>query len=388
MASVSQQDIADYSKYLVSQGHKPEDVKDYADYLASTHDVKPEPMSALKAFIIKGEEGLMSGLRPVVAGIGAAAGNINAQMQSGKSLGSLMPRNTMRQEFDNAGAPTVNLKQSGDAFVQGRQEANQEQQKAHDDHPYISGAANIAGSIATIPFLPVAPTLKGALGLGAGLGAANAAGSADSLKGAAIDVVGGAGLGAAGYGVAKGIGKAADVVTNSEFGQVAGQKIKDIAKKIGVGTPSELTGVPDKEIEAYALRADKVKDIINKNMSEGKFDSQLAANHMRENVMNDVTRTRRALGSQIQDALNSAPKDPVFSTMRHFLHISELAYPLRGTRNRTGPVFNALRIGAKMRFGNNSPLACSKLLTLRRLLLPKKFISPRSIISPVSRAGE
>lgn len=101
---------------------------------------------------------------------------------------------------------------------------------------------------------------------------------------------------------------------------VAGQMLGESGAVVGKaavnklsGVPSELTGIPDKDIETYAQRADKVNEIISDHSDNGKFNSQLAVNHMRDNVLNDVSKTRMHLDNQISEALKSAPQDKVFS---------------------------------------------------------------------------
>lgn len=150
----------------------------------------PDPMTAGKAAAVSGENGVLLGLRPVVAGVGAAAGNLVGQYESGQG---------------------VDFSKAKDAFVEGRRRANVEQTKASEEHPYISGASNFVGSIPSIAFLP-AKGLAGAVKLGAGLGAAQAAGSANSLGEAGVDV----GLGGALGGAAYGAGKATAILSKVE----------------------------------------------------------------------------------------------------------------------------------------------------------------------------
>lgn len=109
-------------------------------------------------------------------------------------------------------------------------------------------------------------------------------------------------------------------VPGGEVGRLA-KKAGEVAPKIGGGVASvgrklsaELTGIPDKEIEAYAMRTDKVNDIISKSKDQGKFDSQIAANHMRDNINNDVARTTKELNGQISQVLKTTPQDKVFSS--------------------------------------------------------------------------
>lgn len=166
-----------------------------------------EPMSSGNAALVKGEEGMMLGLRPVVAGVGAAGANLYQRA---------------------TGEPTQDSPLG--AFVKGRADANQEQNQAQQEHPYISTAANLGGSLVTLPLFP-AKGLAGAFKLGAGLGAAQAAGSADSLKDAAVDVAGGAAIGGAASGISKAVPWAANKALDSKAGSILISKVEQVFGK-------------------------------------------------------------------------------------------------------------------------------------------------------------
>lgn len=315
MAQPTRDDIAEYSKYLIAQGQKPEDVQAYADYLSGYHKVESPKMSGLGAAVTKGEEGTLLGLRPIVAGIGAAAGDVYGQTVAGKTLGSFAPRGAMMQEFDNPKPATVDLKQAGDAFLKGRADANAEQNLAQEQHPYISTAANIGGSLLTLPFLP-AKGAAGAMGLGAGLGAAQAAGNANSLGEAALEVGGAAALGGASYGAGKAISATGSKMANSEVGRAVaskareiGSKVKDFGAKVFSKTAAAITGVPDKEIETYATQYDKVKELIDK--SGGNIPH--AAEIQKENLLYALKSTKDHLNAQIGEALGNANSEKTVS---------------------------------------------------------------------------
>lgn len=210
MAEVSPNDISDYGKYLLSQGQKPEDVQAYTDYLAGHHQVDAPKMGAMDAAKIKASEGATLGLRPVVAGLGAAAGDTYGQL-------------TGSQPYD--------FGQTMNAFLEGRHGAIDQQKKASADHPYISGGANVVGSLLTAPLLPLSAGLGGAVKLGAGFGAANAVGSAESVGEAAQDVAGGTLGGAGGYGIAKTggrvVGNALEGFAENKAFKAAGAMLKD-----------------------------------------------------------------------------------------------------------------------------------------------------------------
>jgi hypothetical protein len=288
--------LSDDQLVMIAQGKTPAtpDLGHLTDdQLAKIASQGTTKMGMGKAAAIQGEAGALLGLRPFVAGLGAGAGAFTGTKGSfGDKLGA-----------------------AKDAFVEGRADANQEQNQASTDHPYISTAANVGGSLLTLPMLP-AKGLAGALKLGAGLGAAQAAGSANSLGEAAVDIGGGAALGGAAYGAGKVLSKGASAIANSEIGQ----KAKDLAKKTLMSVPSELTGIADKEIEAYATRADKV----NKIFQESGGDASIAAKHAKQNILNDVNRTRQALNVQISEALQNASPEktigitPVLDSIRKY----------------------------------------------------------------------
>ncbi len=99
-------------------------------------------------------------------------------------------------------------------------------QSAHDANPGTFLAGNLAGAAASLP-AGAASSLAGMAGIGAAQGIGNA--QSDSLGGIATDAAMGAGLGAAGYGLAKAIPKAA------EF---AGDQVGSLGEKLKPKPPS------------------------------------------------------------------------------------------------------------------------------------------------------
>lgn len=278
MAGVTAKDIDDYGQYLLKQGAKPEDVKAYTDYLGGHHGADQAPkMSGGQAALVKGAEGITAGLSPAIQGVGGAIGNLYGQYESGRR--------------------PINLDQAKQAFVDTRTDAINEQNQAQKEHPYISTAANVAGSIPTLAVAPVGRGLSGALKLGAGLGVAQAAGSAQSLPEAAMDIGGATVLGGAGYGAGKVLSKGVQALSDSKLGQ---KMASGLSK-----TASALTGVPDKEIETYATQYDKVSKLLEE--SGGQIP--VAAEIQKENIQNAVKTTKNNLNSQISEALASAPQD-------------------------------------------------------------------------------
>lgn len=217
---------------------------------AAIHDAQgtSPTTGGLDAANIKAQEGATLGLRPVVAGIGAAAGDLY-----GQAIGN--------QPFD--------LGQTGNAFNEARRTAIGEQKQASKDHPGISAAANIAGSLVTAPFLPATAGLKGAMMLGTGLGAAQAAGSAESLGDAATDVVGGAVGGAAAHGIAKSVGSIAQNALNgfaeNRAFQASGAMLKDFRAAFN-NEPEKINELGRTMLNnGLAKAGDSVKSIAQKS---------------------------------------------------------------------------------------------------------------------------
>lgn len=193
---------APWEKYQATNANT--DQAPWLKYQASPSTSDPK-MSAGKASAVQGEAGALLGLRPVVAGAGAAAGAFTG---TNGTFGS-------------------KLAAAKDAFTQGRADANDEQNLARQQYPIIGAAASIGGSLLTAPLLPATVGLRGAIGLGAGMGVAQAAGSAQNASDAATDIAGGVGLGAAGYGAAKTIGGALSSFAESKAYKAAGAMLKD-----------------------------------------------------------------------------------------------------------------------------------------------------------------
>lgn len=179
-----------------------------------TQNFEPVPdkaptMSISDAAQTKGAQGFTFGLAPLAAGAGAALGNLSGQP---------------------SGKPT-DWQAVKDAFKEGRQGRIDLQNKAQEDHPTISTVANIGSSLISAPLLPIGAGAKGAMKMGAALGAANAAGSAGSVGEAAQDIGGGVAGGAAGYGLAKTVGAGASSALSgfaeSKAYKAAGAMLKD-----------------------------------------------------------------------------------------------------------------------------------------------------------------
>lgn len=260
-----------------------------AELDAAVHQKLNTPsMSQGKAALIKGEEGMFLGLRPVVAGVGSAIGEAINKIT-----------NPYEVSYARGSAPKSTGEDLKNAFSEGRKDANIEQNAAEREYPKTAFAANLAGSALTLPFAPAGKGIAGAAKLGAGLGAAQAAGSAESAP-EAVEMIGkNLALGGAGYVTGKALSKATDVIAESG----AGQKAADAAKKLFAKTAEAFTGVPDKEIETYALQYDKIKDLMDKSGGNIPY----AAEIQKENLQSAVKATKSHLNQQISSALENAP---------------------------------------------------------------------------------
>lgn len=227
----------------------------------------PAEMTTGQATVIKGQEGATLGLRPIAAGIGAMGGNLYGQMITNVPF---------------KGSDAL------DAFSEARHAAIQEQDKAQKDHPLVSTAANIAGSLLTAPLIAGGATIRGAATIGTAMGGASAIGSSESIPDAVVKVGTGALGGVAGYKAAKIVGSLAD--------KAPGWFAK---------TASALTGVPDKEIETLATQAEKVSALLR----ESGGNLPLAANMQKENIQSAVKEVKNHLNSQISQALDGASKE-------------------------------------------------------------------------------
>lgn len=233
MANASPKDIEAYGQYLISQGNKPEDVSAYTKYLAEQH-APAQPMSATDAALVKGGQGLTFGLRPLAAGAGSAIGEAYNQLTQ-------EPVERAR----GSEAPSF-LSEVTSAFKEGRHNAIEEQKKADTDHPYIAGAAQLAGNLVSAPLMAAPKTIGAALGLGTKLGLADAAGSAESLGEAATKTLAGTAGGGLAYGAVKGIPAVAEKILDSNAAHSVISKVEHIfGQKDNPITNSVIKGLED-----------------------------------------------------------------------------------------------------------------------------------------------
>ncbi len=235
-----------------------------------------------KDHYIGATKGVLFGARPAVAGLGGGIGAAAAELtREDKGLWE-------------------RIKESPSAFGKGfsaeRQAAQKEEQDLAQRRPWFSMGYDIGGALLTAPLIagralqaPSAAMRIAKSGqLGIGLGAAQAAGQANTGAEAVEMMAMGGATGLAAQAGGELISKVAKPVTN-----YAGDKVRKIW--------SNLTGVSEKEIQTYASRANEVKAL----MKSADGDVSIAADKVRDGIMRDVQITRQKLNSQISDALQA-----------------------------------------------------------------------------------
>lgn len=209
-------------------------------------------------------QGITFGLRPFIKGVGGAIGEGAASLTA--------PNQGNGQGFALSRA----LDKAKQGFSQGRQEANQEQTQAANEYPKTYYGSMLGGGLLTAPLTPI-KTAGQAVKLGAGLGAANALSSADSVKGAAVDVASGAATGGILHGAASAVTKGIAALPN------ASQGIKDLANKI-----------------AFKALGPYQRDVL---VNQSKL-GQIGETAMREGVVGSGTTSYEGLADRANKALD------------------------------------------------------------------------------------
>lgn len=256
---------------------------------------EPQKMSGFEAGKIGLEKGLTLGLRPAVAGVGEAISQVGGDIAIGKGI-------------------SESLSKASDSYTRGRKEALAEQDMATSEYPYITGAADIAGSIAPAMALGVgkglttgAQKLASALKFGAGQGAAQAVSEAQTIGESAKTIGKGAALGAGAFGVGKGIEKAAPVVGKgvSTLMDYVGDKAKTGFVKVA----NALTGVTEQNIKTFVDH----NDAINKMIQESGGNIGVAADKVREGLSKQIQNFRQSQNQKISEALDKLTPDKTIS---------------------------------------------------------------------------
>ena len=258
---------------------------------------KPEPqgMSTGQAARIGLEKGVTFGLRPVVAGAGEAASQVIGDIGIGKGIGE-------------------SLSKVPESYTRGRKEALAEQELAMQEHPYLSGGAEIIGGIPSAAALGVgkglttaAQKIASAAKFGGGLGAAQALSEAQPL-GEAVKTVGkGAALGVGSYGVGKAIEKGAPLVKKgvSNLMDYVGDKAK-----IGfIKTANALTGVTEQNVKTFIDH----NEAVNKMIEQSGGNIGVAADAVRTNLSKQIQNFRQSQNAKISEALDKLSPDKTIS---------------------------------------------------------------------------
>jgi len=206
--------------------------------------------SSKDAAIIGLQKGATFGMRPSIAGAGAALGSFAGEFGQDRKGEGLVDK-IRRSGLSAKGA-----------FSEARQSAIDEQIKSEADRPGASMAGNIGGAILTLPLTAV-NSLRGAVALGAASGAGTAIGESNSLEDAAKKTVAGAAFGAAGYGAAKGIGKLASM---------AAKKTATLGEDTAKGAITTLLGPKREAIDSYLKRASEIKGAKSIEQIKGQID--------------------------------------------------------------------------------------------------------------------
>ncbi len=208
------------------------------------------PMSRGEAAKIGVERGVSFGFRPTIAGAGAGLGAI---------IGNL------EREVPNEGLSEKIKRTLGavpTAYEEGRKEALAEEAKAMQDHPGYMIGGDLAGNVLTAPLVAL-KGLKGAATLGAIQGTGRAVSEGEDLGDAAGKFAEGVGFGVGGYGIAKGVEKAAPVVMNA---------IKQGSKSVGKTAITALLGPNREAIDRYLARPEQIKGAKSVEEIKGLLD--------------------------------------------------------------------------------------------------------------------
>lgn len=261
----------------------------------SQASVKTDSSIDPNAALIGLQEGTSFGLRPMIAGLGAAAGSAYGEAEKGiKSNEGLM-------DYVSRIGKSV-----PSAFKSGRLEALSEQEKAARESPGSYLAGNVASGLLTAKFLPVT-SIGSAAKVGALQGTGRAISEQQSLPEAAKTIGTSGGLGVLSYGAAKGIEKAAPVVREgiSKVSSFLGDK----TKKAFIKTAYALTGETEKNIKNFIEKNDAVEKIIK----ESGGNIGVAADNVRQTLQNQIQSFRRSQNAAISDALDNVSPDKAIS---------------------------------------------------------------------------
>jgi hypothetical protein len=266
----------DWSKYKSVPAKKDDSGFNWEKYESKPRE--KDPISMGQALRIGLERGGTLGFRPVIAGLGAAAGSTIGELQQNRGLMDA-------------------LRSGMEAFSEARKEAVEEEELASREAPITSALSEVLGSIPTAVLAPVRG-LKGAAALGGVMGLGKGLSEAESLADIPGEVAKGALTGAAIEGTTKGLGAIA-----RKAGRAVKEGTKTAVSKLGAAT----TGVPEKDIRTLMEKGDDVARIIKE--SGGDLTSE--ADNLRRNLMNAIQSTRKKSSKTISEAIQKSASTPV-----------------------------------------------------------------------------
>jgi hypothetical protein len=278
--------------------------------------------SLAKDIWTKTSEGLTFGASPAAAGLGAGLGASVGTLQRG-DIGLAEKLKSLPSTF-------------GDAFSEARHQRQAEEDSVAQRRPGLSTGIMVGTTLATLPLtalkgvqaaagLKSLSTAQKLLSLGEGvresakigglIGAASAAGRAESVGDAAKDIGTGALLGGGAQ------------LGGNVLAAGGGAALK-AAGNVGAKVGSALTGISEKEIKTYASRADEVKSLFKRHNG----DIAAAADEVRGTIGKDLQVARQKLNSQISSAL----EDPKYSAVR--INGKAIVDELDKAINNVGPI--------------------------------------------------
>lgn len=299
-----------------------------------TQKMTPPPMSMTDAALVKGGEGVSLGTRPIFAGLGAAAGDLSGQLE-------------------RKGKP-FDFGELKNAFTEGRTGAIDEQKKAQADHPYISTAANIGGSLLSAPLIPAGAGLAGAMKVGGIMGAGQAVGSAQSLPEAAMDIGGGVIGGAGGHALAGTVGRVAaspieSLAENKAF-KAAGAVLKDFRSAFNKD-PDKINELGRTMIENDLVKAGDTVSSIAQKSEALKRETGQQIGKVYDKVLDSLTDPASGIHPEVAMQIQAAGFHPEMQADEMKSVVSQL---LQGKPGSTGAINKASQVIDELAVNGNN----------------------------------
>lgn len=280
-----------WEKYQTAQAAPQADEGPWSKYAPAPEEKSNSPSLGSDLSTLVSRD-LLFGARPAVAGVGGAIGEGIAQLT----------RNDLSLADRIKSLPSA----MGQAFSEERLNAQAEEADAARRNPKLSLASTLGTGLVTAPLLfgkgvqaaSAGKLFSGGMNaakVGAGIGAAQAAGHADSFQEAGEMIATGAGTGVLAQAGGNALMKAAPVVGNGL------KYVGDKASKLATKVASNLTGIDEQVIRTYASRADKIKDLLKRSGG----DIAEAADVERQAINKELQVTRQTLNNQISKTLEN-----------------------------------------------------------------------------------